>query len=113
MTSNCLGATVVTRRGTVATVERIEEEHVVIRVPDGLRRIPLGSVAQWFHPFPVGSIVHKRRQRGWIGVVTKLIGPDFLEVVWWLETFPARVSIENLALADDEFTKRYRIAFGG
>jgi hypothetical protein len=76
------GRAIVTLRGNSGIVERLENERVIIRVPDGtLKGIPMNSIASW-HPFPIGTIIHKRCYLGWTGIVMTVIGTDSADVLW-------------------------------
>jgi preprotein translocase subunit YajC len=44
------GATVTTHSGKTGLFERLEGDRIVVRVPDGLRRIPLTAIARWDVP---------------------------------------------------------------
>jgi hypothetical protein len=44
------GATVFTHSGKSAIVERLEGDRIVVRVSDGLKRIPIDVVARWELP---------------------------------------------------------------
>jgi hypothetical protein len=108
------GATVTTHSGKTGLFERLEGDRIVVRVPDGLKRIPLTAVARWElpqSPFPVGCIVHKRFNDGWTGIVMAIVSPNRVEVLWWLDKHPSLMSVDDLRPADESTTKGYQKAF--
>jgi hypothetical protein len=55
------GATVFTYSGKSAIVERLEGDRIVVRVSDGLKRIPIDVVARWeLPPIPKALAVGDR-----------------------------------------------------
>jgi hypothetical protein len=107
------GATVTTHSGKAGLFERLEGDRVVVRVPDGLKRIPLSAIAHWELPeqFPVGSIVHKRFNDGWTGIVRAIAGSGKREVLWWLDAHPSLMDVDDLRAANDAIARGYQKAF--
>jgi hypothetical protein len=107
------GATVTTHSGKTGLFERLEGDRIVVRVPDGLKRIPLTAIARWEPvPFPVGAIVHKLANEGWTGLVRAIAGPGKREILWWLDKHPTLMDVDELRLADETIVDGYRKAFG-
>jgi hypothetical protein len=121
------GATVTTHSGKTGLFERLEGDRIVVRVPDGLKRIPLTAIASYElpsvpispdcitetlpNPFPVGCIVHKTPQVGWTGIVLKHIGTDSVEVLWVLDKHPTLMAVSGLRMADKAVTESSLKAF--
>jgi hypothetical protein len=62
-------------------------------------------------PFFVGAIIHKKTQIGWTGIITKLLGSDSVEVLWWLDKYPTLMDVDALRAAEDAIAHRFREAF--
>jgi hypothetical protein len=123
-----VGSLCFTHRGNSGIVERLENERVIIRIPDGtLKSIPLTAIASYELPsvpispdcitetlpnsFPVGCIVHKTPQVGWTGIVLKHIGTDSVEVLWVLDKHPTLMAVSGLRMADKAVTESSLKAF--
>jgi hypothetical protein len=60
---------------------------------------------------PVGSIVHKQSNLGWTGIVLKIISPNSVEVLWWLDKYPTLMDVDSLRVAEKTIAHSYREAF--
>jgi hypothetical protein len=52
------------------------------------------------NPYPTGTIVHKRHNLGWMGIILQTVDPDSVEVLWWLDQYPTLMAANDLRLVD-------------
>lgn len=105
-----MGAIAFGKSGVGYPVIEVHPDRIVLKKDGEPWAVNLVAIARWElpHPFPVGSIVHKRFNHGWTGIVLKLIGSDSVEVLWWLNKLPTLIRVSELRPADDEISRRYR-----
>jgi hypothetical protein len=112
-----VGSICITHRGNGGIIERLENERVIIRIPDGtLKSIPLTAIASYELPsvpispdcitetlpksIAIGATVGKRHNLGWLGWVQSDPINGRCEVLWQYDRHPTLEKLTDLKIKE-------------